>query len=505
MCILFACCTLEVSILLHLMKTYLLDILNKYNRFSEKLDVKTILCNKAWLVFNDEGKKELFIFQEDGSLIASVNGNVTYANWQYIPANKSVIISYDKERFMLHPAFIDNIIFALQQDGTERFAFMIEEKQSQCFNPKTLKELNAYFESIMQKEIEAKEQARLKQIERQRVEEEQRIQQERIREEQERQAEIARRKEEQRLAQIAKEEKILKQYKSFTFFKVIGKILVISIGILLVFGPFIFYIYIPFWLVLALPIFMPLIAIFIIIPFLSTFFNRLKEKMRTKLLHKYYQEQKEIKRKKQEEEEAIRRKKKEEIIKRQKEEEAIRRKEMEEARKRQKKEEEEAIRRMKERQAEEEHEEERKRRAKEMEEQLAKQKLNNEKTEILTEKALDIEKQINQGRKSKELARQVSLKGEYIGVASDTQNYTFKISWMCPNFTYKEVSLIINNGEDVLLYEHLYVTGSQTIELKEVKSEIRVTLRLGLYDVYAYRIVLIEMDKQLNEFTISRH
>lgn len=111
----------------------------------------------------------------------------------------------------------------------------------------------------------------------------------------------------------------------------------------------------------------------------------------------------------------------------------------------------------------------------------------------LTEKALDIEKQINQGRKSKELARQVSLKGEYIGVASDTQNYTFKISWMCPNFTYKEVSLIINNGEDVLLYEHLYVTGSQTIELKEVKSEIRVTLRLGLYDVYAYRIVLIEM------------
>ena len=458
MCILFACCTLEVSILLHLMKTYLLDILNKYNRFSEKLDVKTILCNKAWLVFNDEGKKELFIFQEDGSLIASVNGNVTYANWQYIPANKSVIISYDKERFMLHPAFIDNIIFALQQDGTERFAFMIEEKQSQCFNPKTLKELNAYFESIMQKEIEAKEQARLKQIERQRVEEEQRIQQERIREEQERQAEIARRKEEQRLAQIAKEEKILKQYKSFTFFKVIGKILVISIGILLVFGPFIFYIYIPFWLVLALPIFMPLIAIFIIIPFLSTFFNRLKEKMRTKLLHKYYQEQKEIKRKKQEEEEAIRRKKKEEIIKRQKEEEAIRRKEMEEARKRQKKEEEEAIRRMKERQAEEEHEEERKRRAKEMEEQLAKQKLNNEKTEILTEKALDIEKQINQGRKSKELARQVSLKGEYIGVASDTQNYTFKISWMCPNFTYKEVSLIINNGEDVLLYEHLYVS-----------------------------------------------
>ena len=27
------------------MKTYILDILNRYKRFSEQLDVKTILCN----------------------------------------------------------------------------------------------------------------------------------------------------------------------------------------------------------------------------------------------------------------------------------------------------------------------------------------------------------------------------------------------------------------------------------------------------------------------------
>lgn len=290
--ILFAFCTLEVSILLHLMKTYLLDILNKYSRFSEKLDVKTILCNKAWLIFNDEGKKELFIFQEDGSLIASVNGNVTYANWQYIPANKSVIISYDKERFMLHPAFIDNIIFALQQDGTERFAFMIEEKQSQCFNPKTLKELNAYFEGIRQKGIEAKEQARLKQIERQRVEEEQRIQQERIREEQERQAEIARKREEQRLAQIAKEKEILKQYKSFTLFKIVGKIIIVIIGILGTVAPIIQIKSVEdstYELMYGLS---PTITICIIVPCLCVSFHQIKKKMRTKLLHKYYQEQK---------------------------------------------------------------------------------------------------------------------------------------------------------------------------------------------------------------------
>ena len=68
------------------MKTYFLDVLNGYKRLSEKLDAKTILCNKSWRIFNDSGEKEIYIFQEDGSLIISLNGKVTHATWQYIPA-----------------------------------------------------------------------------------------------------------------------------------------------------------------------------------------------------------------------------------------------------------------------------------------------------------------------------------------------------------------------------------------------------------------------------------
>lgn len=90
------------------MKTYLLDILSRYNRFSENLDVKTVLCNKSWWIFNDSGDKELYIFQENGSLIASVNGNVINATWQYIAANKSLVISFKEQSYMLHPSFIAN-------------------------------------------------------------------------------------------------------------------------------------------------------------------------------------------------------------------------------------------------------------------------------------------------------------------------------------------------------------------------------------------------------------
>ena len=222
------------------MKTFLLDSFNRYKRFSEELDVKTILCNKSWLIFNDCGDKELYVFQENGSLIASVNGYVNYAKWQYIPANKSLVVSFREQSFMFHPSFINNVIFALQQDGTERFAFMINEEQSESFYPKSLKELNNYFEGIERKRIEAEEQEKRWLIEQQRKEQQRieeeykrlqqfRIEQERLRQEEARRAEEERRIEQEKLAKIKKENDILKQYKLFLAAKVLGYILIASI------------------------------------------------------------------------------------------------------------------------------------------------------------------------------------------------------------------------------------------------------------------------------------
>ena len=48
------------------MQTFLFDIFNRYKRFSENLDVKTVLCNKTWFVFNNSGEWEIYIFQENG-------------------------------------------------------------------------------------------------------------------------------------------------------------------------------------------------------------------------------------------------------------------------------------------------------------------------------------------------------------------------------------------------------------------------------------------------------
>lgn len=129
------------------MKTYLFDTFNRYKQFSEKLDVKTILCNKSWWIFNDNGEKEIYIFQKDGTLIISLQGKVRYSTWTYIPANHSIIITSDEDSYMVVPAFGDDLIMALQVDGTNEYAFLVNEQKIKDFVFKSYNDILTYFES----------------------------------------------------------------------------------------------------------------------------------------------------------------------------------------------------------------------------------------------------------------------------------------------------------------------------------------------------------------------
>jgi hypothetical protein len=110
------------------MKTFLLNIPNEIRNWNNTLDAKSVLCNQSWNVFNDEGVKEVYIFQKDGTLIASHNGKVTKAKWEYIPQNTSLIIeNLGADTFMLRPTYYDKKVLALQVDGTDNYALMVDE------------------------------------------------------------------------------------------------------------------------------------------------------------------------------------------------------------------------------------------------------------------------------------------------------------------------------------------------------------------------------------------
>lgn len=129
------------------MKTYIVNSIKKIRFYKENLDVKLYICDKPWQVFNDSGEKELYIFLSDGTLVISRKGDVTNAKWKYINANKSIIITTSNGSVMVHPAYNDDLVFALQKDGTDEYAILINEKSIDKFHPQNIMEIDRYFEN----------------------------------------------------------------------------------------------------------------------------------------------------------------------------------------------------------------------------------------------------------------------------------------------------------------------------------------------------------------------
>lgn len=128
------------------MKTFLLDIADRFRRFDEQLDVKALLCNKSWQVFNDSGVKEIYIFQEDGSLISLNNGEMSKAIWKYTPTNCTLDINLETESFTFRPFFLDDHLFVLQLEGKEEFSFWINNSLTSKLTVKSLSDIKFYLE-----------------------------------------------------------------------------------------------------------------------------------------------------------------------------------------------------------------------------------------------------------------------------------------------------------------------------------------------------------------------
>ena len=115
---------------------------------SNEMDVKAALFRSSWVVFNEDNVRLLYIFENDGSLIVSKNGVVSRQKWSYIKANSTILIENAQQAFLFHPAFLDDVIFALQQDGTQHHLFMIDERKQDKLFLLTMNSLIQYFKTI---------------------------------------------------------------------------------------------------------------------------------------------------------------------------------------------------------------------------------------------------------------------------------------------------------------------------------------------------------------------
>ena len=109
------------------MKTFLLDIIPRIQRYSQKLDNLAVLTNKHWVFIDEElNKKVVFIFREkERQLLISENGNIEKGSWEYL-GNNSLLIDRRHGSYLFH-GFFDNNIMALKHDSTDGYAFFVNE------------------------------------------------------------------------------------------------------------------------------------------------------------------------------------------------------------------------------------------------------------------------------------------------------------------------------------------------------------------------------------------
>lgn len=118
------------------MKSYILDIIPKIQRFSRKLDDNSSLIGQHWVLFDDslDETKTVFIFRPQNELIIAKNGIIEKSKWENI-GNDSIVIETKENSVLLKHGFLDEKILALRRDSYNDYSIFINEsKANQEFN-----------------------------------------------------------------------------------------------------------------------------------------------------------------------------------------------------------------------------------------------------------------------------------------------------------------------------------------------------------------------------------
>jgi|GEM_PF-3376509 len=155
------------------MKTYKIQIPVQLLSRYRPSNILPIICNKAFVVPNGDGAKEVMIFKTEGVLIMSVDGVVSMGSWEFIADNQSIILSISGESKMYHPIYSDGNAFAFQLDGKQDTLFLFNNSENSMLSNITEEKLYEYFQSKETELIEEakREEERIEQEKKQKIEE----------------------------------------------------------------------------------------------------------------------------------------------------------------------------------------------------------------------------------------------------------------------------------------------------------------------------------------------
>jgi hypothetical protein len=104
---------------------YVSNIIPRIKAFSESLDRMEIFLEAPWVMIDENGNQQKYIFRRNGELIMSMNGTVTIGRWEYISAAKSLLINRVKDTILLNQDFVDHAVMILRLDGRDESKFIL--------------------------------------------------------------------------------------------------------------------------------------------------------------------------------------------------------------------------------------------------------------------------------------------------------------------------------------------------------------------------------------------
>jgi len=126
------------------MKIYTLVNYRSYRIFGQTIEPEKELCNRSWVVFDENAKDELITFHKNGTLYQKKDGKSVTGKWSFEDGVKRLHVEIAKLDFICVPVIFDEVMIAFEVKPGE-VVFLVDQKLRDSFAPKTFEELRSYF------------------------------------------------------------------------------------------------------------------------------------------------------------------------------------------------------------------------------------------------------------------------------------------------------------------------------------------------------------------------
>lgn len=101
------------------MKEHICHWIPKIKSYSLDLDDPVKICNRPWVLTNQQQSFRRIVFRPSGKLLESIDGKVSNGKWELLLARQFLLLNTGADQHLYRIEFLDDSIMILQLDGRE--------------------------------------------------------------------------------------------------------------------------------------------------------------------------------------------------------------------------------------------------------------------------------------------------------------------------------------------------------------------------------------------------